>query len=108
MSCFGLERLFQPKSVALIGGSARSSSLGGKVVQNLSGGGVAGDIVVVNPYHGGGDAFKTYPALIVIPAPAPAVPDIIAEAGQLGVGGAVIISAGLGHGEGSLAEAVTR
>jgi acetyltransferase len=117
MSCFGLERLFQPKSVALIGGSARSSSLGGKVVQNLSGGGFAGDIVVVNPYHGVVDGFKTYPALsslpfvpdlIVITAPAPAVPDIIAEAGQLGVGGAVIISAGLGHGEGSLAEAVTR
>jgi acetyltransferase len=117
MSCFGLERLFQPKSVALIGGSARSSSLGGKVVQNLSGGGFAGDIVVVNPYHGVVDGFKTYPGLsslpfvpdlIVITAPAPAVPDIVAEAGQLGVGGAVIISAGLGHGEGSLAEAVTR
>jgi acetyltransferase len=117
MSCFGLERLFQPKSVALIGGSARSSSLGAKVVQNLSGGGFAGDIVVVNPYHGVVEGFKTYPGLsslpfvpdlIVITAPAPAVPDIIAEAGQLGVGGAVIISAGLGHGEGSLAEAVTR
>jgi acetyltransferase len=117
MSCFGLERLFQPKSVALIGGGARSSSLGGKVVQNLSGGGFAGDIVVVNPYHGVVDGFKTYPGLsslpfvpdlIVITAPAPAVPDIIAEAGQLGVGGAVIISAGLGHGERSLAEAVTR
>jgi acetyltransferase len=117
MSCFGLERLFQPKSVALIGGSARSSSLGAKVVQNLSGGGFAGDIVVVNPYHGVVDGFKTYPGLsslpfvpdlIVITAPAPAVPDIVAEAGQLGVGGAVIISAGLGHGERSLAEAVTR
>jgi len=117
MSCFGLERLFQPKSVALIGGSSRPSSLGAKVLQNLSSGGFAGEIVVVNPYHGAVDGFKTYPGLaslpfvpdlIVITAPAPAVPGILAEAGPLGVAGAVIISAGLGQGEDSFAEAATR
>src|SRR5215470_1487654 len=117
MSSFGLERLFEPKSVALIGGSPRPSSLGAKVLQNLSKGGFAGEIVVINPNHGAIDGFNTFrnlsllpfvPDLIVITAPAPSVPDILAEAGRLGVAGAVILSAGLGHGEGSFAEAVTR
>jgi acetyltransferase len=117
MSSFGLERLFEPKSVALIGGSPRPSSLGAKVLQNLSKDGFAGEIVVINPNHDAIDGFNTFrslsllpfvPDLIVITAPAPSVPDILAEAGRLGVAGAVIISAGFGRGEGSFAGAVTQ
>jgi acetyltransferase len=47
------------------------------------------------------------PELLVITAPATAVPDLIEEAGKLGSAGAVIIPAGLGHGEGSLAQAAS-
>src|SRR5262249_17314602 len=102
-------------NLALVGGSSRPSSLGAKVAQNLARAGFAGNIAVVNPNHHAVDGFNTHPSLsslpfvpdlIVITAPAPAVPGIIAEAGRLGVGGAVIISSGLGHGEGSLGEAV--
>ena len=115
MSTFGLERVFAPRSLALVGGSTRRSSLGAKVAQNLAKGGFSGEIAVVNPNHNVVDGFNTSPSLsslpsvpdlIVITAPAPAIPGIIAEAGQLGVAGAVIISSGLGHGEGSLGEAV--
>jgi acetyltransferase len=42
---------------------------------------------------------------VVITAPAASVADVIDQAGQLGAAGALIISAGLGHGAGSLAEA---
>jgi acetyltransferase len=116
MSTFGLERVFSPRSVALVGGSSRPSSLGAKVLLNLSKAGFAGEIAVVNPKRNLVDGFNTYsslsslpfvPDLIVITAPAPAVPDIVAEAGGLGVAGAVIISSGLGHGEGSFGNAVS-
>ena len=46
------------------------------------------------------------PDLVVIAAPPPGVPAIVAAAGARGVAAAIIITAGLGHGAGSLAEAV--
>ena len=115
MSSFGLERLFAPRSLALVGGSGRPASLGAKVLKNLLCGGYASEIGVVNPKYPAINGKKTYsdlaslpfvPDLIVIAAPAPSIPGIVAEAGRLGVAGAVIISSGLGHGEGSPAEAV--
>lgn len=115
MSTFGLDRVFTPRNLALVGGSPRPSSLGAKILRNLTDGGFAGKIAVVNPKRGTVDGFNTYPSLsslpfvpdlVVITAPASAIPDIVAEAGRLGVAGAVIISSGLGHGEGSFGEAV--
>ena len=48
------------------------------------------------------------PELVVITAPAAAVPGLIDEAGQRGAAGALIVTAGLGHGPGSLADAAKR
>ena len=48
------------------------------------------------------------PELVVITAPASAVPGLIDEAGRRGSAGALIIRAGLGHGAGSLADAAER
>jgi acetyltransferase len=45
------------------------------------------------------------PELVVITAPAIAVAGIVDDAGRRGAAGALIVSAGLGHGAGSLAEA---
>jgi acetyltransferase len=118
MSSFGLERIFAPKSVAIVGGSPRRpTSLGAIVLRNLEEGGFAGEIAVVNPNYqrvDGSQAFHDLrslpftPDLIVVTAPAPAVAGIVAEAGERGVAGAVIISSGLGHGPGSIAEAVAQ
>ncbi|MBA2397425.1 MAG: bifunctional acetate--CoA ligase family protein/GNAT family N-acetyltransferase, partial [Bradyrhizobium sp.] len=44
------------------------------------------------------------PELVVLTAPAKSIPGLIDEAGHRGTAGAVIVSAGLGHGPGSLAE----
>ncbi len=116
MSTFGLERVFAPRSVAIVGGSPRPSSIGGIVLHNLTSGGFAGKIAVVNPEYRAIDgqtnspdlaSLPFVPDLIVVTAPAPAVPGIVEQAGQRGVAGAVIISSGLGHGQGSLTEAVT-
>ena len=92
MSTYGLERVFAPRTLALVGGSSRPSSLGAKILQNLLRGGFGGDIAVVNPKYGLIDGKNTYPDLasvpfvpdlIVITAPASAVPGIVAEAGRL-------------------------
>src|SRR6202140_2385878 len=48
------------------------------------------------------------PNWLVITAPATAVPSLIDEAGKRGAAGALIITSGLGHGAGSLADAAER
>lgn len=117
MSTFGLERLFAPKRVAVVGGSPRPNSLGAIVLQNLAKGGFRGEIAVVNPRYDSIGGQKTFPDLaslpfvpdlIVVTAPAASILNIVVEAARTGVGGAVIISSGLGHGSGSIAEAVAR
>ncbi|MCC8966900.1 bifunctional acetate--CoA ligase family protein/GNAT family N-acetyltransferase [Bradyrhizobium sp. Pear76] len=113
MSTFGLERVFSPRSIAVIGGSPRPSSLGAAVLRNIKASGFAGRLGVVNRHYAEVDGEPTVPDLkslpfvpdlIVISAAAAAVPEIVAEAGLAGVAGAAILSAGLGHGAGSLAE----
>src|SRR5581483_8625481 len=94
MSDFGLQRAFAPRSLALVGGSPRPSSLGAKVLRNLCGGGFAGEIAVANPNHQSIGGLTTFPNLsslpfvpdlIVITTPAPSIPDIVREAGKLRV-----------------------
>ena len=117
MSTYRLDCVLSPRSVALIGASPRPGSLGAAILKNLRDAGFAGPIGLVNAHYAeiGGVAttpslakLPFVPDLIVVTAPATAIPDIISEAGQLGVAGAVIVSAGLGHGEGSLAASTER
>ncbi|MDE2069450.1 MAG: CoA-binding protein, partial [Bradyrhizobium sp.] len=117
MSSFGLERIFAPRRVAIVGGSRRPSSIGALILQNIQKGGFTGEIAVVNPNYETIDGTKTcpdlkslpfVPDLIVVTAPAPAIPEIIEEAGERGVPGAAIISSGLGHGPDSIAGAVEK
>src|SRR5262249_2765529 len=77
-------------------------------------GGFAGEIGLVNPRHGeiGGmkaasriEKLPFVPELVVVTAPAREIPDIIDSAGKRGAAGAVIISARLGPGSGSIADA---
>lgn len=112
MSIEGLDRLFSARSVALVGASPRPDSLGYVVLRNLREAGFEGTIHPVNPRHQSIDgldcaprvsALPKAPDLVVIVAPAEAVPDIIEDTGQAGVSLAVILTAGLGQGPGSLA-----
>ena len=50
------------------------------------------------------DQLDIVPDLVVIATPAPTVPAIIEAAAAKGAGAAIVLSSGLGHGEGSLAE----
>ena len=117
MSTYRLDRVLSPRAIALIGASPRRGSLGAAILNNMRSTGFDGPIGLVNARYAeiGGVATKPalkqlpfVPDLIIVTTPAAAIPDIIAEAGQLGVAGAVIVSAGLGHGEGSLSAAAER
>lgn len=113
MSTYRLDRLFRPRVVALVGASTRERSLGRKVLRNLRAGGFTGSLYVVNPKYPTIDGLATFPSLasltespelIVVTAPAPALLGIISEAAMHGTAAAVIITSGLGHGPGSIAE----
>src|SRR5262245_36260860 len=114
MSTYRLEQLFSPRSVAVVGASPRPTSPGRAVLRNLREAGFAGTVNVINPRYGEIEGIRSVksvedlqepPDLVVIAAPAAAVPSIVAAAGEKGTPTAIIITAGLGHGAGSLADA---
>jgi acetyltransferase len=114
MSTYRLDALFNPRSVALVGVSPHDGSLGRAILTNVRAGGFPGRIHLVNPSHAEIDGIPTVktlddlsetPDMAVVTTPAAVVPEIVTAAGRKGVAGAVIITAGLGHGVGSLAEA---
>lgn len=110
----GLDAVFNPARIAVIGGSPKDRSLGRVIAANLRGGGFTGPIDVVTPRHAELDGHPTHPTLdgldpvpdlIVVTTPPEAVPGVIDSAGAAGVGAAVVITAGLGQGPGSPREA---
>ncbi|KPF95244.1 GCN5 family acetyltransferase [Rhodopseudomonas sp. AAP120] len=114
MSTYRLSNLLAPAAVAVIGASPRPASLGRAVLENLRSAGFKGEIGVVNPRYPEIGGFKTVrtlaelpfvPDLVVITAPSRSVAKIVGDAGERGVAGAIIISAEMGRGKGSYAEA---
>jgi len=104
MSIRNLEYLFRPRSVAVIGASAKPRSVGATVLHNLVEGGFAGQIMPVNPKHDALAGIKVYPTvsslptvpeLAIICTPPATVPDLIGELGARGTKAAVVITAGL-------------
>src|SRR4249920_215620 len=117
MSTYRLDRLIAPRSLAVVGASPREASVGRHVVANLIAAGFAGPVHVVNPNYGDIEGISTVksidaiagtPDVVVIAVPPAAVPETVAAAGAKGAAAAIIITAGLGHGPGSLAEAADR
>jgi acetyltransferase len=117
MSTYHLQNLLSPRSVALVGASPRQRSVGRAVLGNILKTKFRGEFGLVNSHYAEIDGIRTVgslgelsfvPELVVITAPAAAVADIVHEAGRLGAAGALIITAGLGHGPGSMAEAAER
>jgi len=99
-----LNRIFNPKHIAVIGASERKGSIGAKILSNLTSTGYAGRVFPVNPFRQTVQGLPAYPSiskvpckvdLAVIVTPAHVVPQIIEECGRAGVSGTIIISAGL-------------
>jgi acetyltransferase len=114
MSTYRLKNLLSPRSVALIGASPRRGSVGRAILENIKKAEFKGDFGLVNSHYaevdgvtavGSIDKLPFVPELVVISAPAAAIAGLVDQAGRLGAAGALIISAGLGHGQGSPANA---
>ena len=70
MSTFRLDRLFSPRSVAVVGASPRATSPGHAVLRNLRQGGFPGAISLVNPHYSAIEdvaAVKSYRDLAAAP-----------------------------------------
>ena len=104
-----LDTIFSPKSVALVGASERTGSVGRNVLWNLLSSPFGGTIYPVNPKRPNVLGIKSYPSvkdlpevvdLVVVTTPADSVPAIIKECVEVGVPSGVVISAGFKeHGE---------
>jgi acetyltransferase len=103
MSIQNLDRIFSPRSIAVIGASPRVGSVGNTVLVNLISGGFSHPIHAVNPKHASIEGVPCVGSigqlpgdvdLAVICTPAASVPGIVKECGEAGVRGLVILSAG--------------
>ena len=68
MTVRNLGSLLRPKSVALIGASARPRSIGNVVAHNLTAGGFGGPIWFVNPSGAMIDGRPCYPSVGALPS----------------------------------------
>ena len=104
MSIRHLDRLLEPRSVAVIGASDRPASVGATVWRNLRSGTFAGPIRAVNPHHATLDGEPVFahvadlpepPDLAVVCTPPDSVAALIGELGRLGTRAAIVMTAGL-------------
>jgi len=98
-----LDRLFRPKSIAVVGASRKKGSLGWQILHNLILFEFQGKLFPVNPGAEVIHSMKCYPSvsaiadevdLAILIVPSKFVIEIAEECGKKGVGGLVVISAG--------------
>ncbi|MDR0480474.1 MAG: acetate--CoA ligase family protein, partial [Gallionellaceae bacterium] len=98
-----LNKLFSPRSVAVIGASDRIEAVGGIVFKNMLESGFTGALYAINAKHGEVQGQKAYASiedvdkpidLAVICTPATTVPDLIDACGRHGTRAVVVLSAG--------------
>ena len=103
MSTRNLDKLFDPKSIAVIGASNTKGSVGHILLRNLIGAEYEGVVYPVNPTLLSVQGIQAYPTICQVPrkidlaiiaVPAKTVPDVVRECGEAGVAGAVIVSSG--------------
>jgi len=107
-----MRTFLSPRSVAVIGASRDSSSIGGRLFHNLLMSGFHGPVYPVNPKAAVVHGVFAYPSVTAVPGeidvafvvvPATHVADVARECGAKGVHGLVVISAGFAEvgGDGS-------
>ncbi|MGN7726344.1 bifunctional acetate--CoA ligase family protein/GNAT family N-acetyltransferase [Luteimonas sp. 22616] len=110
MSTYGLQSVFAPASVAVVGASPRERSLGRLVLRQLREGGFAGPVGLVNPHYreidgmaaaSRIDALGFAPELVVIAAPPQDVASVAAAAADIGARAAIVLTRDMGVGAGS-------
>jgi acetyltransferase len=103
MDIHKLNRIFKPKRIALIGVTSNPNSVGGKVLQNLTGGEFQGVVYPVNPDFESVLGIACFPDiaslpkipdLVVICSAPNKVPALVYECGEKGILGIIIMSSG--------------
>ena len=106
MSIRNLDRMFRPRSIAVIGASDKPHSVGAALMNNLLGGGFKGAIAPINPRADAIHSITAYkdvaslpftPDLAVIATPPDTVPALVEELARLGTRAAVVLTAGFGE-----------
>ncbi|MEI6540600.1 MAG: CoA-binding protein, partial [Planctomycetota bacterium] len=99
----GLDIIFAPRSVAVIGASDAPGKVGTVTLANLRNGGFSGSIFPVNPSRETVQGLAAYRSIKDVPelvdlaivcTPAETVPELVVQCGELGVGGLIILTAG--------------
>lgn len=95
--------VLRPRSVAVVGASARPDSVGGTILRNLIAAGFTGELHVVNPRGGEIEGLPARPSvrevpgdldLVVVATPAETVIDVARDCVAKGVHALVVVSAG--------------
>ncbi|MCG6945070.1 MAG: bifunctional acetate--CoA ligase family protein/GNAT family N-acetyltransferase [Deltaproteobacteria bacterium] len=103
MGLHNFDKIFKAESIAVVGASEKEGRIGYVHVQNLIQGGYQGKIFPVNPHYSKIHGLKAYTSisridhavdLAIIAIPISSVPSVIRECAHLGVGGAIVVSAG--------------
>ncbi len=103
MSSKKLDKLFNPKVIAIIGATTKKGSVGYSLMNNIVGSGFDGIVYPINPKRNNVLGVKAYPTvadvpdkidLAIIATPAKIVPAIVERCGEVGVSGVLLISAG--------------
>jgi len=98
-----VRRLLAPRSIALVGASRRTDTLGNHLLRTLLDSGFHGPVYPVNPSATHVRSVRAYPSvadigervdLAVVAVPAAAVPGVVEECIRAHVGGLVVISSG--------------
>jgi len=105
MDVHGLDRIFKPQRIAVLGLTDNPKSVGGTILRNLVGAGLRG---VVYPVRADAEAvlgIPAFPSLAALPrtpdcaviaASAEQVPGLVRQCGEAGVLGLILVSAGFG------------
>ncbi|MDW8022612.1 MAG: bifunctional acetate--CoA ligase family protein/GNAT family N-acetyltransferase [Nitrososphaerota archaeon] len=98
-----LDKIFNPKSVAVVGASDEEGSVGYALMKNFLESGFEGEVYPVNIRKNEILGVKAYQSVLQLPkvvdlaviaTPAKTVPDVVEQCGKAGIKGLIIISAG--------------
>ncbi|MCX6270172.1 MAG: bifunctional acetate--CoA ligase family protein/GNAT family N-acetyltransferase [Bacteroidetes bacterium] len=103
MSVYNLDKIFNPRRIALVGATVNPNSVSGKTLSNLVSGGFKGVVYPVNrdeeavlgiPCFPDIKGLPRTPDLAIICTAAEQVPAVVGECGEAGIMGIIIMSAG--------------
>ena len=101
-----LRRIFEPRSIVVVGASANPTKRGHQILRALGVSGYAGTVYAVNPGGGSILGHRAYRSVKELPegadlavfcTPGGAAPDLVRACGDRGVAGAVVLAVGFGE-----------